>query len=452
MSSGACSPQDHADLSSEVFTVRHRAPEVPIYLPPFRPNTGLATGVHAALQTEDPALAGRFRARVYRALWVEGRDISEPAEIDAMLGELGVETLPVPSPQEDLDAVQVAWEQGPYDRRIPTLAGADGRTLLGLSGPDEISAFLEGRLGGSRTSGVCEFAPRAVVLIVGTVRGIWPLIASFNRLYDIQVAVDLAEAQALIDDHLPTVVLLHLDDAAAAAAIPAIKAQEKCSDVPVLVVRDTPGAGVEPVLFAAGAADCLPAAMAPARFLPRLQVHVGVGRRMARLRQAARVDGLTQVPNRRELDRVAELEWRRGVRSKRPLTVLMIDIDQFKAFNDHYGHLAGDGALRRVAGALSEACGRASDSLARFGGEEFAAVLPDTGLEAGRLVAEQCRQAVEALGITHPGSTVAPVVTVSIGVCTAVPTPVGSVEGLIDAADKALRQAKLSGRNRVETG
>ena len=165
------------------------------------------------------------------------------------------------------------------------------------------------------------------------------------------------------------------------------------------------------------------------------------------------LDALTAIPNRRRFDELLETEWKRSLRTGSPLAVAMIDIDRFKAYNDGFGHQRGDDCLRRVAAELADGLPRSGDSICRYGGEEFAVVLPATDLEGARQVAEQLRRRVEVLGDRNPGSDVAPVVTVSCGVAAAVPdVHGGDPRSLVTAADRALYEAKNSGRNRVVAG
>ncbi|MEO0971675.1 MAG: diguanylate cyclase [Pseudomonadota bacterium] len=170
----------------------------------------------------------------------------------------------------------------------------------------------------------------------------------------------------------------------------------------------------------------------------------------AQLSKQARLDGLTGVGNRRHLDEQLAHHWEEHRQRQRSLALLLVDVDQFKPFNDRYGHLQGDDALRSVCDALAAIVTRPGDELARFGGEEIAALLPETDLEGARRVAERMREAVLALQIPHAGSEVG-VVTVSIGVASHVPEPSPSDVGpLVFAADAALYRAKRGGRNRVE--
>lgn len=160
-------------------------------------------------------------------------------------------------------------------------------------------------------------------------------------------------------------------------------------------------------------------------------------------------DGLTGVPNRRHFDETLGREWRRAARSRRPLSLLMLDIDFFKFFNDSEGHQAGDDCLRKVAGTLSETLHRAGDLVARYGGEEFAVLLPETDAEHALQVAENLRCRIEALQLPHAASPLG-IITASIGVTTAVPPRDGSGCGdFVRVADAALYDAKRLGRNRV---
>jgi diguanylate cyclase (GGDEF)-like protein len=170
----------------------------------------------------------------------------------------------------------------------------------------------------------------------------------------------------------------------------------------------------------------------------------------ARLSVLAAVDGLTEIANRRSFDQRFAQEWERATLSRTPLALLMIDIDNFKQFNDLYGHSGGDRCLRAVAGVLSQHVEAPQNLVARIGGEEFGVLLPRTGLEQARIVGEELRAAILNLGIDHPGNSWLRV-TVSVG-CGAVTPPHGKGQpGLLRLADAALYQAKQNGRNCVET-
>ena len=160
-------------------------------------------------------------------------------------------------------------------------------------------------------------------------------------------------------------------------------------------------------------------------------------------------DGLTGLSNRRHFDEYLELEWRRAMRDQTQLSLLMIDVDFFKTYNDSFGHVEGDEALRKVAATIREASSRPSDLPARYGGEEFALVLPNTSPGGARMVAEKLRMSVAALKIPHIAPTDGSSLTVSIGLSTVVPQQGSDCRQVIMAADKGLYTAKHNGRNQV---
>jgi diguanylate cyclase (GGDEF)-like protein len=167
------------------------------------------------------------------------------------------------------------------------------------------------------------------------------------------------------------------------------------------------------------------------------------------LEHLANLDGLTQIANRRSFDCAMQREWKRLRRETGVLSLIFCDVDDFKAFNDTYGHQAGDNCLRNVARVLSSEVKRPADLAARYGGEEFAVILPNTSAEGAFHQAESFRSAIETLLIPHAGSSTGDYVTVSFGVATFVPGDDATPEDLIAKADAALYKAKESGRNKV---
>ncbi len=168
------------------------------------------------------------------------------------------------------------------------------------------------------------------------------------------------------------------------------------------------------------------------------------------LEELSRVDELTRVANRRAFDERSEEEWNRSMRVGSHLTLLMLDVDNFKHYNDDFGHPQGDDCLQRIAQALQGALARPGDFLARYGGEEFVVVLPNTDHAGALKVAERIRESVEALGLEHSAEAVHDVVTISVGGASTDAVSVESIQELLQEADQALYRAKNSGRNRVE--
>jgi diguanylate cyclase (GGDEF)-like protein len=168
-----------------------------------------------------------------------------------------------------------------------------------------------------------------------------------------------------------------------------------------------------------------------------------------RLEAQSSLDGLTGIANRRSFDWSLEREWKRHMRAQIPLSLALIDVDWFKQYNDTYGHLAGDDVLRSIAFAIQSGVHRPGDVSARFGGEEFAVILPDTNEHQSRYVMAMIHQRVRALEIPYPNPAVGPFVTISIGIATVVPVWNESPLDLVHEADVALYRAKAEGRDRA---
>ncbi|MBC3421542.1 MULTISPECIES: PleD family two-component system response regulator [unclassified Pseudomonas] len=241
-------------------------------------------------------------------------------------------------------------------------------------------------------------------------------------------------------------------------------------DIPIIVLSTKEDPLVKSAAFAAGANDYLVKLPDTIELVARIRYHSRSYLTLLQRDEAYRAlrvsqqqlldtnlmlqrlmnsDGLTGLSNRRHFDEYLELEWRRAMREQQQLSLLMIDVDYFKAYNDGFGHLAGDEALRQVAEAIRGSCSRPSDLPARYGGEEFALVLPNTSPGGARLIAEKLRQTVLALNIPHNAPQSDARLTVSIGLATQTPVVGSHCRQLISAADKGLYLAKNSGRNQV---
>ncbi|MDO9093197.1 MAG: diguanylate cyclase [Rubrivivax sp.] len=228
-----------------------------------------------------------------------------------------------------------------------------------------------------------------------------------------------------------------------------LKADPATRDIPVIFVTGHSDEAAETQGLALGAVDFISKPINPAIVRARVKTHLTLKAQADMLRQWVYVDGLTGVRNRRGFDEQLASEWGRAVREGSPLSVVMLDVDFFKRYNDHYGHQAGDACLRSVATFLRQAVKRPGDLVARYGGEEFACLLPGTPLAGAMTFAQQLGAGVEALGLAHADSPVGPAVTVSLGVCATSGNEPGSAEALLHAADGQLYRAKEAGRNRA---
>ncbi|RWU25261.1 diguanylate cyclase response regulator [Pseudomonas alkylphenolica] len=250
----------------------------------------------------------------------------------------------------------------------------------------------------------------------------------------------------------------------------AYRSNPATQDIPIIVLSTKEDPLVKSAAFAAGANDYLVKLPDNIELVARIRYHSRSYLTLLQRDEAYRAlrvsqqqlldtnlvlqrlmnsDGLTGLSNRRHFDEYLELEWRRAMREQTQLSLLMIDVDYFKAYNDTFGHLAGDEALRQVADAIRGSCARPSDLPARYGGEEFVLVLPNTSPGGARLVAEKLRQSVEVMNIAHNMPDADACLTVSIGLATQTPSIGSHCRQLISAADKGLYQAKHNGRNQV---
>jgi len=173
--------------------------------------------------------------------------------------------------------------------------------------------------------------------------------------------------------------------------------------------------------------------------------------RAEKLSDLSQLDGLTEIPNRRRFDEVLRVEWTRAMRYSYPVSLLFIDIDYFKKYNDNYGHLSGDNVIKKVAKALVDSTKRATDFIGRYGGDEFIAILPDTDKNGAYLVAEEMRRNIEGLKLEHRFSEISKYVTITIGTATIVPCEYDQWSKLFNIADEALYLAKEKGRNNVKS-
>ncbi len=281
------------------------------------------------------------------------------------------------------------------------------------------------------------------------------LYRTFAADHQVYMATTGTQALELARERLPDLILLDLDlpDLDGFEVCNRLHADPSLRDTPVIVVTAHSDEAAETRALSTGAVDFIAKPIHPAVVRARVHTHLMLKHQGDLLRRMAFLDPLTGLHNRRAMDERLEAELRLAARQRQPLAVVMIDIDRFKRYNDHYGHLAGDDALRRIAAALQAGMLRPMDLMTRYGGEEFVGVLPGTDAPGALAVAERLRAAVAALGLPHPQSGVQPHVTVSVGVACvageALGDPPGAASRLLSRADQALYQAKAAGRDGV---
>ena len=297
-------------------------------------------------------------------------------------------------------------------------------------------------------------SPRPTVLGVdGAPSNVRAIAQELRHYYDVLVATSGENALALLQkSRKPDLILLDI-------VMPGMDGYEVCrrikkdrtiAEIPVIFISAKDSVDDQQFGFSLGAVDYVTKPLEMPLVLMRIAVHIRLKRKSERLEQLALIDSLTDIANRRALDELFHKECRRAAREKISLAIIMIDIDHFKEFNDHYGHSAGDDCIRSVAQTLDTSLRRPGDVVARYGGEEFCVLLPDCTAKGAFLVAENLRESILALELPHESSETAQYVTISLGM-SARPILVNDISHrhILHEADQALYAAKARGRNRV---
>jgi diguanylate cyclase (GGDEF)-like protein len=276
------------------------------------------------------------------------------------------------------------------------------------------------------------------------------LYQAFAADHQVFMATGGAQAQQVCAARQPDLVLLDVEmpDMDGYTLCALLKADEHTRDIPIIFVTSHDDVSAETRGLEAGAVDFIAKPINPAIVRARAKTHLTLKAQSDLLRRWVYTDGLTGVSNRRYFEIRLTEEWARAVRQGSALSVVLIDVDHFKRFNDRYGHQAGDECLRRVAAEFKAALKRPTDLVARYGGEEFVCLLSETPLAGALQVAAHIGERVRELAVEHADSDAAPVVTVSQGAASKPAGAVGSAAALVRAADAQLYRAKAAGRNR----
>lgn len=294
-----------------------------------------------------------------------------------------------------------------------------------------------------------------VLIVDDQISNVNVLAAILGQDYRIRVATNGPDALKLAETApCPDLILLDImmRDMDGYEVCRRLKDNAVTQNIPVIFITALSSEADEEHGLNLGAIDYITKPLSAPIVRARVRNHAVLKRKADLLESLAHIDSLTNIANRRRFDRALLQEWRRCKRAGTPLASLMIDIDAFKAYNDHYGHGQGDVCLTRVAAELSATLQRPADLVARYGGEEFAVLLPETDLKAAALIGERLRQQVAAMQIPQAPAQQSGFVTISVGCASVVPGESSKPQDLIEAADRNLYAAKKAGRNRVCTG
>jgi diguanylate cyclase (GGDEF)-like protein len=405
----------------------------------------------------DQDKAIKLRRSIYRALWVDSVDISNSSVLQDLLQTHGlVVSLDDTTADGDLSSWQQQWgENDLYDRNIPITLDENETTMIGLPSQSELENYLlKGELSVvSGTHAVCAMKPRQRILVLDRDTDSIHMILSQMRKYQVDIAADSDELKEHIKTHgAPDMIMVDTAITSCGKAdnwYQYFKIDVRKEEVPIILMSTDTDPKTEVEAFESGAVDYFVKPLHPLVLKVRLTLHMDKCNAEKILVHQAHYDSLTGIPNRRAFDVQFQSEWDRGIRSSSPLSLLMIDVDFFKPYNDNYGHTQGDDCLSAVARVLESCLRRPGDLLARYGGEEFVGLLPETDHQGAMHIAERCRSELNNCRIPHDYSEIAPYLTLSIGVATCHPKQGMDNQTLIEKADICLYDAKQYGRNRV---
>jgi diguanylate cyclase (GGDEF)-like protein len=298
-----------------------------------------------------------------------------------------------------------------------------------------------------------DMAKNGRILIVDdAMENIQILHQALDGEHEVLFAMNGAMALDIAHKQLPDLILLD-------AVMPGLDGYAVCKalcespatrDIPIIFVTALKTPEDETRALESGAADFITKPVNAAVVRARVRTQLTVKRQSDALRALTLTDGLTELANRRAFDEAIESEWRRCSRAQVPIALILLDLDEFKNFNDEYGHQAGDACLQQVSAAMRRAAARSQDVVARYGGEEFAVLLPHLDARGAEGVAKKLLDEVARLAIPHARSEAGPQVTISMGVASVMPGEGHEPGMLVKAADALLYKAKAAGRNRYQ--
>ncbi len=442
---------DKQQLINEVEDVLAKAPEIALKVPPTRPNSCQASKLLATIIEHHPEMSVVFRTTVYRALWQKGDDISDAKVLNNILVSIGLPDLEVPQNSEkQLLIWHKAWEQGYFARNIPSMESTAGFKLLGFPPLAQLKQFI--KTGVAKVSDFkdasCVLSERYSIAVISNAADSWPqpglleAVSHYHYYSSVDSLCDISQPAEKLD-----MIIMNNPHNNVIENIRILKDFQLTQYVPIVLLTDNDDIQIS--AYRAGVSD-IASYDINGEILGHKMVQILRTKRSGdKLFKISRIDFLTGLYNRREFDAAIEREWRQAHREKKTLSLLMIDIDSFKLFNDTYGHSMGDEVLRRFSQIIESCVNRPTDLAVRYGGEEFAVILPNVDIEGAKHVAELIRSQTEVHDIKHRTSPVKPHLTISIGVAEIGVSGEISISELIDNADRALYRAKEKGRNQV---
>ncbi len=277
------------------------------------------------------------------------------------------------------------------------------------------------------------------------------LVDTLQETYNVRVVSTGKEAIQMAKQFRPHLILLDiiLPDTSGFDVLKDLKGTQSTQNIPIIVITGLDNDKDEEKALGLGAVGSVRKPFDTVWVNARVRIHIKIVEQLLTIEKLSFFDALTDLANRRKFDYHMEYEWQRALRKKTTIGLLLMDLDNFKNYNDTYGHRQGDTMLKAVAGILKKTLNRATDLPCRWGGEEFAVLIPETSLEKLSLIAENIRSTIEAMEVPRNDSDGITRITASISAVSAKPYQGEQLEGFIESADRLLYQAKKEGRNRV---
>ncbi len=452
--SHANTAEQMALLNEEFSIIVERGKDIDICKPSFCVNTRLAILYYLSMLEISLTKAQEFRTLAYRYYWQHNRDISKPEVIAQILKELDIVDLQISeSAIDSFRETQKFWLNGDLDQRIPAMRSDKNGLLLGLQHIETITAYVAGNHNGQHQHGeICKPDSQQQIALID-LRPLAKILVQSSALYKVNQFndVDAFLSAPNMDDHKAILFrvadndnawqsLLKLKESAVNRYLPLIAITEK--HIPKLIKQG----------YILGASDVFNLMTVDEYILPCLASRITNFQLLNTLADFAQIDGLTQLWNKRSFLDFAQRKWRNSCRTKKMLSIVIMDIDNFKSYNDEYGHLTGDNCLQKIGYMLREALHRPDDIAARFGGEEFCLILPDTDQQGMHNVVERIQKGLQALAIKHSKNTACPerLVTLSYGGVSCIAHPDHALMDVLEKADQALYEAKNLGRNQAK--
>ncbi len=442
-------------LNEEFSLVLQRAPGISISKPEFCVNTRLAILSFISIQISHPHFAYAYLSKLYEAYWQQGKDISDTIVLRGILSHFDINDLVFHDHAEELqNRWQQQWRSSGFNERIPAISSSENRLLLGLQHVDNIHKFCSNSPKVNLNLGAaCSLQEKSHLAILNGTQTISEKIInpSFFELHFFTGLNDLIKNMA---NNRPDLIILdfELDKSKNFQTIELLKKipSSALKDVPVIYYFNQSCEHPDlAVPYTLGAIDSFSWNDDFSFIHAKLKRRAIDSRKLLQLSQHSSIDSLTGAYNRREFNLLFDKLWRISCRKKLPLSIVMVDIDYFKQYNDHYGHLSGDDCLIKVASLLKNNAQRTSDIVSRFGGEEFVIVLFDIEASIAEEVVQSMEAALETANISHINRELPHRVTASFGIFSLFPHPDISPNQALDLADQAMYRAKQQGRNLI---